>query len=366
MTEQPKFRAVALLDRDGTIIEEREYLSDPEGVELISGAAHAIKILNQERIAAVLTTNQSGIPRGYFTESTLAQIHDRMVEELGRQDAHLDGIYYAPSLPDSGDPRRKPGTGMYQEAARDLGLEGLPVFSIGDRGLDAEFGVACGGKGIRVLTGHQLKQDMPNKMKAMIRDSERGLVDTAENLLQAVHLMLADLLEERIGEDLLVHSKFSDMFTLSRALETDRSAGNRIVLTNGCFDLVHGGHVSYLESAKDMGDKLVLAVNSDASMSRIKGPERPIMPETERIQFLASLRCIDYITIFHDDTADLLLETIKPDIHAKGTDYRPDNVPEGSTAKRLGFKTAIAGAAKENSSKDIIQIVLERAREGVL
>jgi rfaE bifunctional protein nucleotidyltransferase chain/domain len=366
MAEKKAFRAVALLDRDGTIIEEREYLSDPEGVQLVPGAAHAIRILNQEGVAAVLTTNQSGIPRGFFTEETLRRIHDRMNEVLAAEGVHLDGIYFAPSLPDSGDSRRKPGVGMYQEAARDLGLEGLPVYAIGDRSLDVEFGVACGGKGIRVLTGHQLKEDMPNKLEAMQRDRQRGLVFTAENLLHAVHILLADILQESIPEDRLLKAKFGDLYNIARAIREEHSRDNRVVLTNGCFDLIHGGHVSYLEGAREMGDKLVVAINSDASMRRIKGKERPIMKEAERVQVLANLRCVDYITIFHDDTADHLLEVLRPDVHAKGTDYRADNVPEGGTAKRLGFKTAIAGAPKENSTKDIIQIVVERAKQGLL
>ena len=363
---QKRFRAVALLDRDGTVIEEREYLADPAGVELLPGAAHAIRILNQEGIAAVLTTNQSGIPRGFLTEETLVKIHERMVADLAAQGAHLDAIYHAPSLPDSGDPRRKPATGMYHEAVRDLDLAGLKVFSIGDRTLDVEFGVNAGGKGIRVLTGHQLKQDVPNKLQTMLKTRAKGLAFTSENILEAVHLLLADLADDGCYQDRYVVKKFADMYGVANALETYRARQSRIVLANGCFDLLHGGHASYLEAARQMGDVPVVAPNSEASVRRLKGESRPIINECDRIQILANFRCVDYVTMFHDDTADHLIEVLRPDIHAKGTDYTPQNVPEGATNRRLGHQFAVAGDPKENSSRDIIKEVTQRAKAGLL
>lgn len=364
MSDQ-KFRAAALLDRDGTVIEERQYLSDPAGVELLPGAAHAIKILNMEGIAAVLTTNQSGVARGFFSEETLHDIHKVMEEKLAAEGAKLDAIYYAPSGPDDGDPRRKPGIGMYEDARRDLGLEGLPVFSVGDMSRDVEFGVNAGGKGIRVLTGNQLKPD-PNKMEVLRRMKERGKSDTAEHLLEAVHIILADLAEDACKGDFSVRRKFSDMYTIADALDEERAKENRIVMANGCFDLIHGGHVSYLDGARQMGDVLVLALNSDASVARLKGANRPILPIQERITLIAAIRSVDYVTIFHDDTADHVMDVLKPDIHAKGTDYKPGTVPEGSTAKKLGLETQIAGEDKENSSRDIIGTILERMKAGLV
>lgn len=365
-TPPQQFRAVALLDRDGTIIEEREYLSDPKGVALLPGAAEAIRLLNLEKVAAVLTTNQSGIPRGILTEEILGQIHDRLVADLAAKDARLDGIYFSPSMPNSGDPRRKPDTGMYRDAARDLNLKGLPVFSVGDRVLDVEFGVNAGGMGIRVLTGHQLKQDLPNKIQRLQRDRQQGKADTAEDLLEAVHQILADLAIDGCQDDLHVKAKFGDMYEIARSLESARAREARIVMANGCFDLIHGGHISYLESAREMGDVLVVAINSDASVRRLKGDKRPVLNETERIRLLANMRCVDFITIFHQDTADHLMGVIRPTIHAKGTDYKPGSVPEGPTAKKLGLQTRIAGDDKENSSRDIIGTVVERAKAGLL
>ncbi|CAN5516054.1 hypothetical protein BH09SUM1_BH09SUM1_20800 [soil metagenome] len=366
MTSNKPFRAAALIDRDGTLNEEVEYLSTVEDLRLLPGAARALKILNLENVAAILTTNQSGIARGYFTEETLAKIHAKLTDELATEDARLDGCYYCPAHPDMNDPRRKPARGMYDDACAEMNLGDIPVYSIGDRALDVEFGVNCGGKGIRVLTGHQLKEDMRPDIKLMHDQRDRRLAFTAENVLEAVHLLLADLVLSAAPDDAILRRKFGDIYSTAEKLQVDRANGHRIVMVNGCFDLLHGGHISYLESARALGDRLVLAVNSNASIARIKGSGRPLLGEVDRLQVLASLRHVDYLTIFHEDSAELALQVLRPHIHAKGTDYRADNVPELATSRGLGIETRIAGNPKENSSRDIIEVVLERARAGSL
>lgn len=358
MTENPSspFRAVALLDRDGTINKEVNYLSDPDQLELLPRAAQAIKILNQEGIAAILTTNQSGIPRGYFTEETLALVHQRLQELLAKEDAHLDGIYFAPCLPHETDLRRKPFTGMYDAAVKDLGLEGLPVYGIGDKPADVEFAHNCGGIGILTLCGQSDKDAVEPSPKTFIADS----------LFEAVYQLLCDQILVDVPEDQFFQRKFNDLFATSRLVKEDKAAGRKVVLANGCFDLLHGGHISYLESCKAFGDKLVLAVNSNASINRLKGEGRPVLDEMPRLQMLANLKCVDYLTVFHPDSADHVLEILHPDIHAKGTDYTSDKVPERQTSIRLGIETKIAGMPKENSSRDIIEVVVERTKKGLI
>ncbi|MEO8377075.1 MAG: HAD-IIIA family hydrolase [Candidatus Sumerlaeota bacterium] len=361
-----KFRAVVLLDRDGTINEEVNYLYSPDQVKLLPGAARAIAILNSEDVAVVITTNQSGIGRGMFDETALSAVHGKLLMELENAGARIDAIYFCPSLPDAGDPRRKPSRGMYDDAVRDLGLEGVPVYSIGDRTLDVEFGVRCGGKGIRVLTGHQLKEDLPLDIRALHEQRERKLIFTAEDLMQAVHILLADLNLEAARSDATLQKKFADVYTTAQSIAEERAQGNRVVLANGCFDLLHGGHASYLADSRALGDRLVVAINSNASVRRLKGKGRPILSESDRLQLLAAIRYIDYLTIFHEDSADAILEILHPDIHAKGTDYRSDNVPELETTRRLGIETKIAGNPKENSSRDIIGTIAERAKKGLV
>jgi rfaE bifunctional protein nucleotidyltransferase chain/domain len=147
---------------------------------------------------------------------------------------------------------------------------------------------------------------------------------------------------------------------LVNVLEPARAAGLRIVFANGCFDLLHGGHVSYLEDAKSKGDLLVVGLNSDASMHKIKGPNRPVIPEAQRAEILAALDMVDYIVLFDDPTCERLLRTLRPHVHAKGTDYTRETVPERDVAHEVGIEIYIAGDPKENSTKDLIQLILER------
>ncbi len=139
-----------------------------------------------------------------------------------------------------------------------------------------------------------------------------------------------------------------------------RTAGKRIVLANGCFDLLHVGHVRYLDGARALGDVLFVGLNSDAAVARLKGPGRPLMPAGERAELLAALRAVDHVVVFDDDTADGLLARLRPDVHAKGTDYTTQSVPERATARVVGADVAIAGDPKQHSTRDLIALIRER------
>lgn len=136
--------------------------------------------------------------------------------------------------------------------------------------------------------------------------------------------------------------------------------GKTIVFANGIFDLLHGGHVSYLADAKAMGDVLFLGVNSDESERSLKGPGRPICVESERLELLNAIRFVDWIILFEEHTCENLLRELRPDVHVKGTDYSVETVPERIVAQELGIKTAICGPPKENASRGIIATVIER------
>jgi len=131
--------------------------------------------------------------------------------------------------------------------------------------------------------------------------------------------------------------------------------GKKVVLANGCFDLIHVGHIRYLQAARKKGDMLIVAINSDRSVRRLKGPGRPLLPEKERAFILASFWFVDYVTIFHKTTVDHILEKLQPDLHAKGSDYQPETVPEKETARRLGIKVAIVGGPKIRSTSTVIK-----------
>ena len=146
----------------------------------------------------------------------------------------------------------------------------------------------------------------------------------------------------------------------ARVAERLRAAGQRIVLANGCFDLLHVGHVRYLEAARALGDVLFVGLNGDAAVARLKGPGRPLMPAAERAEVLASLRAVDHVVVFEEETADALVAAIRPAIHAKGTDYTPDTVPERETVRAYGGRVVIVGDPKAHATRDAIQTIVER------
>jgi D-beta-D-heptose 7-phosphate kinase/D-beta-D-heptose 1-phosphate adenosyltransferase len=140
-------------------------------------------------------------------------------------------------------------------------------------------------------------------------------------------------------------------------LAAHREAGHRIVFTNGCFDVVHAGHVAYLREARTLGDVLVVAVNSDEQVRRIKGPGRPIYPEGERLEVLSELQCVDYLTLFHEPTAHDLLRRIRPDLYVKGGDYRPEEINEYELVRELGVELRVLAHRPGLSSTSVIERV---------
>ena len=133
-----------------------------------------------------------------------------------------------------------------------------------------------------------------------------------------------------------------------------RASGARIVFANGCFDVLHVGHVRYLAGARELGDLLVVGINSDEQVATQKGVGRPVLPEIERAEIVASLESVDYVTIFREPTVEELLLALKPDVHAKGTDYTTETVPERDVVRSYGGQVAIVGDPKDHSTSAII------------
>jgi D-glycero-beta-D-manno-heptose 1-phosphate adenylyltransferase len=152
-------------------------------------------------------------------------------------------------------------------------------------------------------------------------------------------------------------SKIVSREKLREILVERKQTGARVVFANGCFDTLHVGHIRYLEGAREQGDVLVAAVNSDASVRELKGPGRPILPESARAELVAALRVVDYVVIFGERNVEALLEFLRPDVHAKGTDYTLETVPERATAARLGIRVAIVGDSKDHSTREFIESV---------
>lgn len=135
--------------------------------------------------------------------------------------------------------------------------------------------------------------------------------------------------------------------------------GKNVVMANGCFDILHVGHVRYLEGARKLGDTLVVAINSDRSVRAIKGPERPILDENERATLVSALRCVDHVVVFDEPDVTRVLDLLRPAIHAKGTDYTEDSVPEREKVRAYGGQVRITGDPKDHSTRDVIRRILD-------
>ena len=144
---------------------------------------------------------------------------------------------------------------------------------------------------------------------------------------------------------------------LARRIAEHKSKGQKIVLANGCFDVLHAGHVRYLKAAREQGDVLVVAINSDASTRKLKGAGRPVMAAEDRAELVGALDAVNYVMIFDEPDVRALLHELRPAVHAKGTDYTAETVPERDEAARLGIRVAIVGDPKEHSTRGLIERV---------
>jgi rfaE bifunctional protein nucleotidyltransferase chain/domain len=151
------------------------------------------------------------------------------------------------------------------------------------------------------------------------------------------------------------HQKIVPRKELQQRVEAWRRAGDRITLANGCFDLLHVGHIRYLRAARELGGKLVVAVNSDDSVRALKGDARPLMPAEERAEILAALEDVDAVVVFPEKDVRAIVREIRPDFHAKGTDYTAESVPEREQVEACGGRVVIVGDPKNHSATEIIR-----------
>ena len=152
-------------------------------------------------------------------------------------------------------------------------------------------------------------------------------------------------------------SQILDRDALVARVAVEKEKGSRIILANGCFDVLHAGHVRYLEGARALGDLLVVGINSDRQVARLKGEGRPILPELDRAEIVASLEAVSLVTIFDEPTVKELLLAITPDVHAKGTDYTEETVPERDVVRSYGGRVAIVGDPKDHSTSQMLRKV---------
>lgn len=371
LQETGRRRKAVFLDRDGTLIQDKDYLQDPAQVVLEQGAAEAVARLNRNDFAVILVTNQSGVARGYFTEEDVVAVHQRLGELLAAENARLDAMYYCPHYPEGIVQEyrqscgcRKPATGMFQRASQEWGIDLARSYMIGDKLTDIEAARNAGLAGVLVRTGYG-----EDEWKASVRAEDTEKPDrVAMDLREAVefvfwaerHLGRAEAgTRKGNGETCLWTSKWVSVPFLKKCLDSHRRQKQTIVLANGVFDLLHAGHVGYLQAAKELGDVLVVALNSDASVRDLKGAGRPILPVEERVEIVSALACVDYCVVFWDRTVNSLLEALRPDFQAKGTDYEEASVPERGIVIRHGGQVRIVGPRKGWATTELLGRIRE-------
>jgi D-glycero-D-manno-heptose 1,7-bisphosphate phosphatase len=360
-------RKAVFLDRDGTLIQDKDYLKDPDQVVLEQGAAEAVARLNRGGFAVVLVTNQSGVARGYYTEEDVAAVHRRLESLLDAEGARLDGLYYCPHYPEGVIEEyrrscscRKPAGGMLLRAAEDLGIRLEGCYMIGDKLTDTKAARCEGLTGILVRTGYG-----ESEWKACLQEPEAEKPDRVVlDLGEAVDFVFwaeKNLVSAKpegkqgAGTPWLWSTKWASEGFLRKCLDVHRRRGQTVVLANGVFDLLHAGHVAYLQAAGDLGDVLVVALNDDRSVRERKGAGRPVLPVEDRLEIVSALGCVDYCVVFRDRTVNRLLEVLHPDVHAKGTDYEEASVPEREAVTRYGGQVRIVGPPKRRATTDLLE-----------
>jgi rfaE bifunctional protein nucleotidyltransferase chain/domain len=328
-----------ILDRDKTINHDPGYLSDPNLVELMPGAADGIKLFNSFGIPVFVATNQSGVARGLITSEQLIQVNNKIAALLAESGARIEKIYSCPHVDENNCDCRKPKSGLVRQIVGDYGLNPAKTFIAGDRARDIECGQAMGLRGI--LIG---REDM---------NEPSNMVFRAETLHEAAAYILEAIFEAETQSKI-----FSSFEAYANVLAEVQTRNPRIVFTNGCFDILHGGHVQLLAQARALGGYLILGLNSDRSVSKLKGPERPVNSQYDRARILAQLPYVDAVVIFDEDTPIDLLKSIAPDIHVKGGDYVKENLPEYSVMRALNKEIVILPFRKGYSTTGI----LERSR----
>ncbi|RRJ99807.1 HAD-IIIA family hydrolase [Opitutaceae bacterium TAV3] len=329
-----------ILDRDGTLIEHVPYLHKPDDIRLLPGVAAALRAAQHAGIQLFLHTNQSGVARGMFNLDAVHACNDRLIALLDLGPRPFERICIAPEGPDapldSPNVYRKPSPRFAHEIMHDYQLQPHEICYIGDRGSDLATAHAAGTRGVGVATG---LDDLHAELAALSLDKIYPIFPT---LAAALH-------HEGVPLD---PGAATRVFTLDALVERRRrlaAEGRRLVLTNGVFDLLHRGHLEYLQKSAQLGDELWIAVNSDDSVRRLKGPDRPLNNEHDRAFALASLRSVDAIFIFPGPRLADEIRALRPDIYTKAGDYTRETLDPSErealleTRAQIIFQPFIAG-----------------------
>lgn len=330
---------VVFLDRDNTINIDPGYISSPDQFELFADSGEALRLLQLNGYKLIILTNQSGIGRGYFSVDQLEKVHKKFRQLLSNASVTLTDIFYCPHEPQNNCQCRKPRPGLIEQA-----LDKYPNINLSESFI-------VGDK----LSDIGLAEHFPiHPILVRNQDATKQNPDIPyfDDLKQAAEFILQSSFEKSWSKNLFSSHEDPDLHALRNQ---DRLQHKKLVFTNGCFDILHPGHMQYLSQAKSLGDKLVVGLNSDESVKQLKGPERPINSEYDRALMLLQTEAVDQVIIFAEQTPELLIEKLQPDIHVKGGDYTVEDLPEAAVVNRYGGSIVILPFRKGYSTTKLIE-----------
>ncbi len=335
---------VIFLDRDGTLNDDSGYLSDPNKLFLKKGVIEGLNLLKFANFQFIILTNQSGISRGLISEEELERIHARLRKILAKDALFIKKIYYCPDKDDK-SLCRKPNSQMIYEALKDFSIDLDNSYIIGDRYRDILTGSSLKIPGI-LIKGNTINNG---------GQQPKNLIKEADSFLEAAQYVL-QYESEKIWKSKIYYKAEKTFLQKINKLKQSKS---RLVFTNGCFDLWHSGHLQYLAQAAQLGSDLIVGLNSDVSVQKIKGSHRPILSEKERAIKLAHLAFISMVIIFNEDTPIELIQQVRPDIHVKGGDYKAESLPEYTVLNQIKAQIIILPFKEGHSTSSIINRIYE-------
>jgi D-glycero-beta-D-manno-heptose 1-phosphate adenylyltransferase len=331
---------VVFLDRDNTLNPDPGYISKPEQISLFEDTVEALQLLQIYGYKFIIISNQSGIGRGYFTEQELKKINAKLGTLLSDQGIHLTDFFYCPHKPGDQCNCRKPSPGLIEQAIKKYpAIELQNSFIIGDKVSDVELALHF------PITPIQVRASSPDKSSSLN-------YPVLENLRTAAHFILEECYNRTWNNRCYY---FNEIEKLRELIDRQKSKSLKTVFTNGCFDILHPGHLQYLQQAKKLGDRLIVGLNSDESVKNLKGPGRPINSEQDRALMLLNTEPVDYVLIFNQPTPEETIRHLKPDVHVKGGDYKLEELPEGKLVQDYGGKVVILPFRLGYSTTSIIQ-----------
>ena len=357
ISANPGANRAAFLDRDGVINIDHGYVSRQDNFEWVPGVLEAAKSLHDVGFLLVVVTNQSGIGRGYYSEGDFESLTAWMKDCFADAGAPLSGVYYCPHHPTNalGELRRecqcrKPQPGMLLQAAKDLNIDLSRSVIFGDKPSDILAGIRAG-CAERILLGTDGKSEPSPVLEA---------THVFRTLADAVASPWFESLKATKISDEAKHmpapgfeSKICPMSELSGRVA---ALPKPIVFTNGVFDILHRGHVTYLAQARALGGSLIVAVNSDRSVKMLgKGADRPINSEADRAAVIASLESVSLVTVFDDKVPLKAVALARPDIYVKGGDYLIEDLPEAALCAAWGGQTVTIPFEHQRSTTAILK-----------